>query len=194
METLKHPLFKILFLSGILVLIAIPLMAVRSPKTSQFILLPSPTPTPAPETNVHSLDGTLKLIMRTKTADSSTSYSFFTADTSGKNEKPLFAKTVTSETTMLLPANSWSPDNKLVFLRENGPSSFNILVFKVSGDPFSNNQLYLSVVPLFVVRKTGYYIADVTGWDSDTLLHVKTTGPSYWFDVDSLAFLQLASR
>lgn len=191
---------KPLIFLGALVIVAISLILVRYQDQSDGVstnILPfsSPTPTPIPETDVRSSDGTLKLIMRTKTMeDKSTSYSFFTASISSKEEKPLFKKTVAAGNSMLLSSNSWSPDNKLVFLRENEGSSFNILVFKVSGEPFSNGQQYLSVVPLFVQRKTEYSLTEVTGWDSETLLHVRTTGPSYWFDVNSLAFLQLARR
>ena len=50
---------------------------------------------------------------------------------------------------------------------------------------------------LFEQKKTGYSFKAATGWGSETLLIVTTTkengtnGPSYWFVIDTRAFLQL---
>lgn len=150
---------------------------------------------------VHSGDGTAQLIMRKASQkDGSISYSFFVANGSGKIERTLFTKNISSPVTMMIPANTWSPDNKYVFLRENNSNSFSIFVFKATGETFSGGEKYLNLTSLFDQRNLPYTVADVTGWDSDTLLHVHTTakeknsrGPSYWFDVTDRAFLQLAN-
>lgn len=160
------------------------------------ILIKPVAPTPAVQnTEVHSSDGEMNLIMQTqKQSDDSTTYSFFTSDVSGKNKKILFEKTVNVGVSLTIPKNSWSPDNKYVFLRENKPDPFNIFVFKTSGENFADGQQYLDVSSLFDQHKVKYLLSDVTGWDSPTLLHVVTSGPSYWFDVTTKAFLQLARR
>ena len=102
---------------------------------------------------------------------------------------------------MSISPNSWSPDKKYVFLQENRSGSiYDVLVFKTSGEPFLVTEQYVSVAPLFTNRKTEYYLTDVTGWDSPTLLHMVTAvdaskkGPPYWFDVTSQSFIQLESR
>lgn len=163
------------------------------------ILKPYPSLTQQPA--VHSGDGKAQLIVRkTDQKDGSILYSFFTADGSGKIERTLFTKNIPPSETMIIPANTWSPDNKYVFLRENNSNSFKIFVFKASGEAFADKEQYLDLTSLFEKRDLPYAVADVTGWDSETLLHIHTAfkeknsrGPSYWFDVTDRAFLQLAT-
>lgn len=153
---------------------------------------------PTPEiqnTEVHSPDGEMNLIMQAqKQSDGSATYSFIASDIAGKNKKVLFEKTVASGNSMEIPHNSGSPDNKYVFLRENKTDSFDIFVFKASAENFSNGEKYIDVMPRFAESKIKYVIKDITGWDSPTLLHVVTSGPSYWFDITTRAFLQLVRR
>lgn len=154
----------------------------------------SPTPT-IQNTEVHSADGEMNLIMQTqKQSDDSTTYSFFTSDISGKNKKLIFEKTVADGVSMEISQNSWSPDNKYVFLKENKSGSFNFFVFNASGENFSSSEKYIDIMPLFIESKIKHEMKDITGWDSPTLLHVVTSGPSYWFDVTTKAFLRLARR
>lgn len=165
------------------------------------LLRPYPTPSQTQPLAVHSGDGTAQLIMRkANQKDGSILYSFFVANATGKIERTLFTKNIPALDTMMVPANTWSPDNKYVFLRENNSNSFNIFVFKTSGEAFANKEQYLDLTSLFEKRNLPYNVADVTGWDSETLLHVHTTfkeknsrGPSYWFDVTDRAFLQLST-
>lgn len=160
------------------------------------VLIKPIAPTPAVQnTEVHSSDGEMNLIMqKQKQSDGLATYSFFTSDIAGNNKKILFEKIVNAGVSMEIPKNSWSPDNKYVFLREDEPSSFSIFVFKASGENLSSTEKYIDVMPLFSESKIKYEMKDITGWDSPTLLHVITSGPSYWFDITTRAFLQLARR
>ncbi len=163
--------------------------------SSPIVVQPTPTTVAIEDKEVHSLDGTMKVIMKSKKDESGlTTYSFFTADISGKNEKYLFARTVGQGQSMVIPENSWSPDNSYLFLRENKSDFFDILVFKASGESFSDGKEYIDVLPLFDNNKIKYNIRDITGWDSPTLLHVYTEGPPYWFDVTTRSFIQLVRR
>lgn len=163
------------------------------------LIRPYPSPTQPPA--VHSGDGEAQLIMRTTSEkDGSVLYSFFVANGSGKITRLLFAKTIVKPKSIMIPANTWSPDNKYVFLRENNSNSFSIFIFKASGEAFTDKEQYIDLTSLFAKRNLPYTAADVTGWDSETLLHMHTTakeknsrGPSYWFDVTDRAFLQLAT-
>ena len=214
---------SIFILFIIVFIVAGAFLVMRSAKTNQnqpfFPALLLPTPTPAmQETNVHSGDGTMQLIMKTeKKRGGSRTYSFVATDISGNNPKPLLTKTVPPGGTMIIPQNTWTPDNKLVFLQENDPAtsaamlgSLGIFVLKASGEPFvrqladqgksfADNQQYLDVTSLWTQRKINYTFRSATGWASPTLLIITTNkedgtrGPSYWFDVPSRAFLQLAS-
>ncbi len=197
----KHPFLKSLILFFILVFIGV------------FLIFPfqkskSTPPNNPPdkfevsasqpqESEVYSSDGKVKLVMQVEEKNQVKTYSFFTIDIANKNRKTLFTKTVSSGGEMLLPHNSWSPDNKYLFLIENEGDSFNVLVFKASGEIFSKGQQYLDLRALFK-SKAGYSISDATGWASPTVIYVITLsekslkGPTFWFDLSSQTFIQLA--
>lgn len=199
MPAFKNPLFRTLVLLIIVLIVGIVgYKKLTETKQNSFYAPMSannPTPTPALlENDVHSVDGTLKLILRTEPLqDGTKKYSFFIADIHGNNERLLFTKILDKNITMIIPSNTWSPDNKYVFIRQNNVGSFETFVLKANGDAFVNGKQYLDVVSLSIERKLKYAITDVTGWDSPTLLHVKTSGPNFWFEVTSSAFIQLAS-
>lgn len=162
----------------------------------------SPSPTPPDEiteNKIHSADGTVRLIMqRQKEIGGSKKYSFFTTDAAGQKKTLLFSQTLGEESDMTLPKNSFSPDNKYLFLQENKPGSTNILVFKVTGEPFISGEQYLNVGSLFSKTgkgKDGYSLKTATGWVSPIFIQLYTVGPnsnigpSYWFSVETKAFL-----
>ncbi|MBI3070140.1 MAG: hypothetical protein HYY87_02445 [Candidatus Levybacteria bacterium] len=196
----KHfPLKIIIFLiilsfAGVLFLANYEKLASLNPPNPALIKPIAPTPE-IQNTEVHSPDGEMNLIMQAqKQSDGSATYSFIASDIAGKNNKILFEKTVGFGVSMEISYNSWSPDNKYVFLRENKVDSFDIFIFKASAENFSNGEKYIDVMPRFAESKIKYVIKDITGWDSPTLLHVVTSGPSYWFDITTRAFLQLVRR
>ena len=170
----------------------------KSSQVPKSLLLPSPTPA-LQVTNVDSPDGTEKLTMQTQKGEKSTTYIFYISNIQNQTKTLLFSRYL-SDGIMEIPLNTFSPDNKYVFLTQttNGVSDY--LVFKATGSPFSNGQNYLDVASLYAGRKINYLFDQVTGWDSPTLLHVYTNidqamkGPAFWFDVESQSFIQLARR
>lgn len=184
----------VLGIGGILFLTNSEKLTSSNPPNS--ILIKPIAPTPAVQNSeVHSSDGEMNLIrQKQEQNDGSVAYLFFTSDISGNNKKLIFEKTVADGVSMEMSQNSWSPDNKYVFLREEKSDSFDFLVFNASGKNFSGGKKYIDVMPLFIESKIKYGMRDITGWDSPTLLHVITSGPSYWLDVTTKAFLQLARR
>jgi len=190
-----HSFNKLIFIFIIVFIIAAVLSLVGNEKLRNKSSV-SPSSTLAPDisqnTEVNSADGAMKIIMeKTVRGSGSRMYSFFTTDKQG-NQKLILTKTFLGSGGMSVPVNSWSPDNKYLFLKEENATMSSFLVFKQSGDNFSTGESYLDIVPLFLARKSLYTLADVTGWDSDTLLHVVTTGPPFWFEVPSKSFIQLA--
>jgi hypothetical protein len=153
------------------------------------------------EISVHSGNGAVTLIMKTRPEATQTTYSFFVSDISpvsgDKNERLLFTKIIGSKGEMSVSPNTWSPDNKYVFVQEKDENDrINFLILKASGEVFADNERHLDVGALLSQRKTGYFLANATGWVSPTFLNVTTTdantakkGPSYWFDVTSRSFL-----
>ena len=151
--------------------------------------------TPIIETiEVHSPDGGMNLIMEKVTEGEVSKYSFFVSQISTNDRKLIFEKTLPTSFAIQISPNAWSPDNKYLFLKQSGADSFSYFVFNASGEVFSDEERYIDVAPLFAARNTGYILSGITGWDSETLLHMFTNGPSYWFEVPSKAIIQLASR
>lgn len=164
--------------------------------------LATPTPKITREIkDVRSPDGKMKLIMKTTKDKDKITYSFSVAETlENAAKKAIFSKTVLSGTTMDMSPNAWSPDNKYFFIFEKNANSVDYFVFRADGEYSSEGEQYRNVVPLFVAENTGYTLSEITGWDSETLLHIYTAkegesrGPSFWFEVPSKAIIQLASR
>lgn len=150
-------------------------------------------------TDVHSSDGTMKLILRAEPGKDDITINTFTAsDISGNNPKLLLTKTTSGEQSMGIPYTSWSPDNKLVFIQENNGTQVTYLVLKADGTAFASGDQALDVNDFWAKSEINYTIRTVTGWAAGNLLIVYTSkedgskGPAFWFVTDSHNFLQLA--
>lgn len=145
-----------------------------------------------------SPDGTKNLKMK-KIPDSDGSYAFvFTVmDGSSANEHALYTAKVQNSDNLSIPFNTWSPDNKYLFIQKNDNGA---LVFNASGEPITGSQPYFDVGELFIEKIKNVSPALITGWASPNLLIVNTVkedntkGPSYWFEVPSKAIMQLSSQ
>lgn len=145
-----------------------------------------------------SPDGAKKLVMKTThNANGTLTYEFTTVDTTTNNQQPLYTATLTGSESISIPFNTWSPDNKYVFIQKDGNRA---LVFKASGGQIVTDQMYLDVLDTFTTKGIKDTPAETTGWASPTLLIVNTTttdntkGSSYWFEVPTQAIIQLASQ
>jgi hypothetical protein len=147
-----------------------------------------------------SPDGTKKVIMKaTGNTDNATTYDFSTVDENGANEQFIFSKTLSSANNMVIPFNTWSPDNKYFFIQENAAGKKNVLIFDALGVPFAE-EVYLNATDLFKQKNTGNNFSEATGWASESLIIINTTkengekGFSYWFEVPSKAIIQLSAK
>lgn len=143
-----------------------------------------------------SPDGTHNLKMKkTHHVDGTSTFIFTVTDGSGENEHELY--TIQSADNFSIPFNTWSPDNKYLFVQKNENGA---LVFKATGEPIISGQTYFDVGELFSEKVKNVFPRIVTGWASPTLLIVNTVkednakGPSYWFEVPSKAIMQLSSQ
>ncbi|GIK83751.1 MAG: hypothetical protein BroJett025_03730 [Patescibacteria group bacterium] len=145
-----------------------------------------------------SPEGSMLLTLETKTGTYSTKYELFVAKE--QEDKLLISSgQFDFETTMEIPFNTWSPDNKYIFLKQTNQNSQDFLVFRSSGEFIKDSQ-YINVTAAFKSAEIPYELHDVTGWAANSLLVVQTTnrqddtkGPSYWFDVYSQKFIQLST-
>lgn len=205
MSVFKSPLFNLLvvvcvFLFGISLFLLltkeknVQSIHLNENNQNQIAIAPSITPTIEQPREVHSIDGVLKLTMEKTSNKNNTTYDFFVSDVSGANRKLIFSQTVSNGTTMDIPDNSWSPDKRYLFVVQNENGISNALVLKASGETFADGSMYEDITSLFLDKKINYTLDTVTGWDAPGLLHVTTNGPSFWFEVSSKAFIQLATR
>jgi hypothetical protein len=141
---------------------------------------------------VHSGDGTMTLIRKVELKSGQPqTYAFRVAHLTGdKNELPLFTRTAAAGPELSIPLNSWSPDNKYVYLQEkDATGQLNYLVFKATGEPWGNGEPYLDVRSYFTKKLAKSTLREATGWASPIFLNVVTNeGAAYWFDVTALAF------
>lgn len=144
-----------------------------------------------------SPDGTKKFVMEsTHNANGTVTYIFTTTDASGNNQYRIYTTTVLGSDTLSIPFNTWSPDNKYVFIQKNNHEGY---LFKANGESMTTQEPYFDVATLFTSKIKNNVYDRTTGWASPTLLIVNTLtpdntkGPSYWFEVPSKAIIQLSS-
>lgn len=142
-------------------------------------------------TTVGSPDGKMSLTMKEDGADS-VLYTFLLKDEGTGTSKQIFTKTASVGAVLTVPLNTFSPDNKYVFLKESygGKNSYFV--------PLNGEEIKFS--ELFANKYEDYVISDVTGWGGVNLIVINTdkteggVGPSFWFDVTSKSFIRLANR
>lgn len=125
-------------------------------------------------------------------------YDFRVIDKDSGTAKELFSQTVNNDTAISIPFNSWSPDNKQIFLKVADPKGTDYWVLKVDGSNYADGERYLSVMNYWNKAERTYKVRIVSGWAGDGLLQVYTLkgdgseGPLYWFLTGSKTFEQLA--
>lgn len=146
-----------------------------------------------------SPDGEKKVILKATQDADSTTYEIYTADENNANEKLIFTKILDSSSSMAVPFNTWSPDNKYFFIEQNEGGKKSVFVFEARGVQFANEAIYLDATEAFEKQNTGSNFDKATGWASETLIIINTKkqdgekGFSYWFEVPSKAIIQLAT-
>jgi hypothetical protein len=138
-------------------------------------------------TKVDSPDGKLTLQMKTTKGRDGTTYSF---SVSGKE---IFAKTVDSSISFSIPYNTWSPNDKYVFLKETGFVGSKFFALSVDSDSSLQDDQTANITDLFAKKYPDLKIEDVTGWGGVNLIVFNTSGPSFWFEMPGKAIIQLST-
>src|SRR5207247_774945 len=121
---------------------------------------------------------------------------FVASDIAGNNSHVILTKTI-SGGSMSIPGNSWSPNNKQVFVAQNGSDGTTYYVLHADGTLFASGDASLDIKALWQEKKMQYTIRDATGWAAYNLVIVYTSkddgtpGPAFWFVTDTKGFLQL---
>lgn len=112
----------------------------------------------------------------------------------------VFSESLPENMSVTIPFNTFSPDNKFIFLNESSNGNESYIILASNGKPIHQNGENLEITKYFYAKYPNYKITDVTGWASPSLLVVNTDkvaggiGPSFWFDVSSKSFIQLSTR
>jgi hypothetical protein len=152
------------------------------------------------ETSVGSPNGKWFLKMKEEKGQDATTYIFWIINLADSSQKEIFRKTVPVNTRLEVPLNSFSPDDKYIFLKEIGVGGTQYLVLTASGAPISEGVLVAEISGLFTTKYPDYVITDVTGWGGVGLIVINAdkkeggTGPSFWFELPSLGFIRLSTR
>ncbi|KKQ91930.1 MAG: hypothetical protein UT17_C0004G0278 [Candidatus Woesebacteria bacterium GW2011_GWB1_39_10] len=162
--------------------------------------LPLAIAKPPQEISVGSPDGNWTLTMKEEKNKETISYRFLISNNDDIFNKEIFAKILSSTDALSIPANTFSPDDKYVFLKETGLNGDAYFVLSVSGESISGNIQTLDISGLFAAKYQDYKITDVTGWGGVGLVVINTdkasggVGPSFWFEVPSGVFVKLSNR
>ncbi len=152
------------------------------------------------DTAVSSSDGKLILSMREEKGKADVTYTFSIGESAGGSQKEIFRKTALAEGVFSIPRNTFSPDNKYLFLKESDAGKTSYLVLSTAGTWLAKDSAFLEFAGAFESKYPDYKITDATGWGGINLIVFNTdkasggAGPSFWFEVPSGVFIRLSNR
>lgn len=192
-------LTKIIIPTFILLVIFVGVISVYSGKSQKPIgteaaqYLPVALAAPL-KSNIMSPDGKASLTVKERKDGVSTLWTVMV------DNNVVFSESLPDNVSVYVPFNTFSPDDKYIFLKEVSNGNDTYIVLTTSGKPILVSGEDLEISKYFYGRYADYKITDVTGWAAPTLIVVnadKVDGgesPSFWFDVSSKSFTQLSTR
>ncbi len=193
---------KIKYLIGVLIVAGLVFTVMNIPKKN--IVLRAEEATITPEVSsitklieASNSDGQYRLVGSSELIKGSVHYSFRVEDAAENSSLLLFETKAADDETYSIPFNSWSSDNKYLFLQLNNSKGKNYYVFKADASLFADGLKYLDVGDYWSQGEREDVIKEVSGWAGPDLLMVYTTKPdgtgssAYWFMVSSRKFMQV---
>ena len=174
----------------------------QSPQQPPIEEITTASPSPEPILSVlsgQSADGEITLAMSRKKGTDTTAWSL-TASQANEAAKKIWSADLPHDTAISIPFNAVSPDNKYLFLKQEGPDKTRYLVLSTSGAPLFQDSQTIEFAELFESKQPDYKITAVTGWGGLNLIVINTdkikggTGPSFWFDLSGHSFIRLSNR
>ena len=170
-----------------------------NPQLAPIKVITEASPSPAPTLFANSSDGEISLEMnQVKSADAITWT--LTASKDEEVAQKIWWQTMPKDTTMSIPFNTVSPDNKYMFLKQEGSNKTRYLVLTVNGKPMMPETQTVEFGESFESKYPDYVITEVTGWGGINLIVFNTDktaggiGPSFWFEIPSKSFILLSNR
>jgi dipeptidyl aminopeptidase/acylaminoacyl peptidase len=147
-----------------------------------------------------SPDGTKKItIVAVSAEDSTKTYTLTTANGDNSGQIRIYSTTLPDSESISVPFNSFSPDNKYLFVIHHKAEINEALVFRTDGEKMTETEQYSKVAETFTAEEIKDSYKETTGWASETLLIVNTTPEndskqSYWFEVPGKAIITLSTE
>ena len=157
---------------------------------------------PSPKTTtILAPNGKMDLVVKEEKSGDSMIDTFSVSDASGGPQTQIYSETLPQGTAITIPYNTFSPDNKYIFLKRTNSSGFVYFALRTDGKPIIGSEQTVDFVSLFREKYSAQYsVTDVTGWGGMTLIVLNVNkadgslGPSFWYDVTSNSFIPLATR
>src|SRR3989338_10013965 len=171
----------------------------QSPQPATLNVIAEASPSPESVQTAESSDGKIALEMNGKKGTETTTWSL-TARQTGSAAKRIWSTALPHDTTVSIPFNAVSPDNKFLFLKQAGPDKNRYLALTTSGEPLSQDSPTIEFSGLFEAKHPDYQITAVTGWGGVNLIAFNNdkinggTGPSFWVDFFGHSFICLFNR
>ena len=135
-----------------------------------------------------------------KKADGTLNQTFFISLDAAKESVEIYTHESNPANQVLIPYNTFSPDNKYIFLKIEDPEKAQYIVVSTDGKNIRGGEKSVEITSLFYEKYEEFVITEVTGWGGYSLIVVNTNykdgkiGPSFWFDLSNFGFIQLSNR
>lgn len=129
-----------------------------------------------------------------------TTQTFITSTEADKNPVQIYSADSGSDRVISIPFNTFSPDNKHIFLKVGTSEKPKYLVLRTDGKNIKGEEKTVEITGLFYEKYPEFKITDVTGWGDIGLVVVNSdyldgkTGPSFWFDLSNFGFIRLSTK
>ncbi len=150
--------------------------------------------------DVLSPNGKMTLTVKNVRKTDIISQIFFTTTDTNETPVQIYSADSSSGRTILIPYNTFSPDNKYVFLKTGTSDKPEYLVLRTDGKNIQDDDKGVEITKLFYEKYPELIITDVTGWGGIGLIVVNAdykegkVGPSFWFDLSNFSFIKLSTR
>lgn len=157
---------------------------------------------PGPKTTtILAPNGKMSLIVKEEKVKDGITETFSTMAQDAQTPVQIYSETLPTGSSISVPYNTFSPDNKYVFLKRTGQSGTGFFVLKTDGTPFKSGPQSIDFLSLFNQKFSDITNPkDVTGWGGVNLIVVNAYNPdgkvnrSFWYDVTSNSFITLSTR
>src|SRR3989337_4110222 len=146
-------------------------------------------------------NGKMTLILRNvKKADGTTAQTFSVISEDEVTPLQIYTLNSGTDNSISIPFNTFSPDNKFIFLKKGQSEKSEYMVRRTDGKNIKGEDKTVEFTSLFYEKYPEFVITDVTGWGGTGLIVVNSNyldgkmGPSFWFDLSGFSFIRLSTK